>query len=325
MTGILRLTSCLCVLCLALATGGCQVVGGGTRIVGGAVRTVSGAAGGMTRGMLEMVGLRKKSSYSFEVNYKYPNHRNTWDEWISRTGAKVEGKKSASKASKRKFFAAMPQEANRQWAILLDKFAGPSREALAQKRIEELEQHTSIEDLWSVEEDKVVYVFQGRYPGQKNALAKRDLKRTQMTVVAGRRPYRDAKLMALNERRAPDPGGEYDLRNFPGKYTLQIGFYTPEMGKAFRKEAEKDAAALRKKGTSAYFYHGQRMSILTIGLFSYEEAFIPGPSGQDRYAPEVHEIREKFPYHSANRAPIEELRKGGKIKQRSLLVRIPYS
>ena len=65
------------------------------------------------------------------------------------------------------------------------------------------------------------------------------------------------------------------------------------------------------------------MSILTIGLFEYEDAFLIGRTGQDQYGPEIRKLRQKYPYHNGNRKPIHVTQQGRRVKQRSLMVRIP--
>jgi hypothetical protein len=305
--------------------GGCQVLSGGAQLIGGTLQGAGQLIVNVGDGALRLVGLKKTPHIGMTITDKYSKKDRTWAAWINRTGGRAEGNRDRDDDQTFAQYIASQRNQGSQWAILLETFSGPTRQERVRERLEELREHTGMRRLWSVEHEETMYLYRGQYPKRNDLTAIRDLRRTHNTIFKGKRPYQEAKLVALNEKKAPNLAAEFDLRSFPGMYTLQIEIFTREMGKKYQTIAEERAAKLRKDGAKAYFYHGRRMSIVTIGLFDYQDAFVTGRTGQDQYAPEILKIQDKHPFHSANGKTIEERRGGRLTKQKSLLVKVPTS
>jgi hypothetical protein len=107
---------------------------------------------------------------------------------------------------------------------------------------------------------------------------------------------------------------EYDLstlRQRRGKsalYTLQVAAYTRMDGKAatekdlaeFRAAAEKAVVELRREGEEAFYHHGQRMSVVTVGVFGEKDVdpVRPPPVGKESMV--VQMARQRHPLNLVN-------------------------
>jgi hypothetical protein len=120
----------------------------------------------------------------------------------------------------------------------------------------------------------------------------KDLKKIKaLGDTAGRRYFLAARVVPMP---TPDVGpAEWDLRNVRGKYTLQVATYFNTGDVQDRKEAAvAKVRQLRSKGHDAYYYHGLRQSIVTVG----EEALLD-KSGQVRYVNyggERHQVAHRY-------------------------------
>ena len=84
------------------------------------------------------------------------------------------------------------------------------------------------------------------------------------------------------------------------------------------------AAALREDGDRAFYYHGPHRSMVTVGLFTFDDDFIQ--EGKQRaYGPGIEELREKYPYNLVNGITVIQRNKDGETigEQQSLIVRVP--
>jgi hypothetical protein len=89
----------------------------------------------------------------------------------------------------------------------------------------------------------------------------------QLTDQRGDRPFQHCFFVALS---SPDPvaPSEWDLRNARGYWTLQIAAYLDDPR---RKEAAVEAVrGFREAGIEAYFYHGETISSVCIGVWPEE-------------------------------------------------------
>src|SRR5262249_24035027 len=89
-----------------------------------------------------------------------------------------------------------------------------------------------------------------------------------------------------------------------------------------RKAAEQAAARFRQEGEQAFYYHGPRMSMVTIGAFNIEDFDPQTPSYQST---RLLEVRKRHPYNLYNGAGIKVINKanGRSELQPSSLVEIP--
>ena len=121
--------------------------------------------------------------------------------------------------------------------------------------------------------------------------------------------------------RPPEPRHEHDLRNHPGAYTLQIGFYDEQFGDQFRQAAQEAAQVLRNDGHEAYFYHGPHRSMVTVGLFTENDFVQDGV--QSVYGPRIRELQQKHPYNLGNgRTLIQKVAGENLGEQPSFIVRV---
>ena len=109
--------------------------------------------------------------------------------------------------------------------------------------------------------------------------------------LADTRPWRFEGLSAAHRR-------ALDLAQHSGKYSLQVAFYDAESGPEYRRLAEQEARNLRKKGAEAYFYHGDNMSLVTVGVFEDSDFVQVGNSFA--YGDNVKLLQAKFPYNMGN-------------------------
>jgi len=217
-------------------------------------------------------------------------------------------------------------DATRPQTITLGGMQGPDRVERAREQADRFARQTGLDAFWVADDgDRAVINF-GRYTNESEA--DRDLEQLKRLALAGR--FRPA-MVALVPVDQPDSGetGKYDLRavDIPDAiYTLQVGMYDAEYGADFREAAERAAAEYRAAGEEAYFYHGPRQSLVTIGIFGHPAARViqEGPNrGQTEYHPIIRQqYQSKHPYakHNGRRVPIDE---SGERFMPSFLVRIP--
>lgn len=175
----------------------------------------------------------------------------------------------------------------------------------------------------------------GNFADPDDASAQAELKRVQQLEVDGKRPYQAAYLI-------PPPSGslqgrlpQYNLlrakANFGDSalYTLQVAVYgredLPRPTEAdladTRKAAEDAVIALRKEGEQAFYYHGPRLSMVTVGVFDLSDFDPQLP----RYkSSKLIAAQKRHPYNLYNGAAIKEKPKGAPERlQPSNLVAIP--
>ena len=215
------------------------------------------------------------------------------------------------------------------YAVGLDTFRGPDRFRKAHERMRALKEQAGLADLWTVDRDATLELYLGRFRGPTDPLAKAALDRVRAAEVDGRRIYKDAALAALGAGAARARQQDFDelnLRRFSnrGKLTLQVAVYDEAYGADFRNAAEEAAAALREDGDRAFYYHGPHRSMVTVGLFTFDDDFIQ--EGKQRaYGPGIEELREKYPYNLVNGITVIQRHKDGETigEQQSLIVRVP--
>ena len=211
------------------------------------------------------------------------------------------------------------------WAIHIAQLQGEDAQQRARNAIKFLADHANVPDLWYQKRGDTVDLYRGRYLNPTHENAQSDLRQTRMLVINGKRPYQQVELVPLIPA-----GGDHlpmhptDLRKHSGMYTLQIGFFDDSSGESFREAAEHTVESLRKNGVEAFFYHGPNRSLITTGLFTYEQAFVVGSHGQDEYSPGVLELQKRFPCNLGNGVSLELQQQA---KQRgapgSFLVQVP--
>lgn len=222
-----------------------------------------------------------------------------------------------------------PREAA-QWTIELERYVGENRLAKAEALAAILRSEAGVPNVQVRDTGVAAIVSVGPVGDPNTPEAQATLERVRATAIDGMLPYRGAAWRPTGGVAGQQVYDPHDLRQFPGMYTLQIGFYDQRFGPNFRAAAEDAVRALRKAGDEAYFYHGPHLSIVTVGLFSYEEAFVtkenplsPG-TWVDAYSEAVRKLQEKYPYNLGNGLTLIEKVDGKTIgEQPSSLVRVP--
>lgn len=238
---------------------------------------------------------------------------NPWEDWAVRTGQMAKPKNSKIGEGQGTSYK---EDGN--WAILMDSFEGDDRQQKAQRLKKYLEKQTGVRDLWYHDMGDRTYLYRGRYDKPVVQEAMRDLRQTRLLFVDGWRPYRAVTIAQVGVSAKPE--SELDLRNYSGKYTLQIAFYNKEFGKNYQKKAEEYVNDLRKQKFEAYYYHGPRMTNVTVGLFTQEEAYT-GQQVLMQFSPVVKELQKKFPHNMGNNETVLEKSTGR--PQKSKLVIVP--
>ncbi len=207
------------------------------------------------------------------------------------------------------------------WVILIQTFEGNQRQHAAQALIHQLETQQRMPDLWMHDDGGRTSVYRGRYPGSADPGAISDLQQTRSITLSDGSVLSTAALVSLSDTNNTPEASALDLRQHPGMYSLQIGFYDEAFGSDFRSAAQQAAQALRKQGEEAYFCHGPNRSMVTLGLFT--DADFEQQGTIRGYGPEVKALQEKYPYNLGNGLTIIEKVRGQTMgEQPSFLVRM---
>jgi hypothetical protein len=194
------------------------------------------------------------------------------------------------------------------WAIVLETFKGANAVGQAQQRLPEVSTLLKRSDLTIRVRETGCALVLGSYPSADSDAAQRDLKAvraTEITAPGGfkARPYEKAFLAAPS---VSDRGQlpEFDLQTLRRRlgtqtaYTVQIGVYeTPDKPEEAKRAAEKAAKVLRDAGEKAFYYHGPRRSVVTIGVFTTRD--IDQNTNRPRN-PEIARIRKDYPLNLLN-------------------------
>jgi len=155
--------------------------------------------------------------------------------------------------------------------------------------------------------------------------ARNDLEMIRSMVSGQMQPFQLARIV---EMPTPDPGPpEWNLRNAPGTYSLQIAYCFDKPGLPNHKEvAVEICKTLRQEGEEAWYLHNDRVSVVTVGHFD-ESAIETDAQGRAvRYSPAVVALqnkREEFKYNTECGRKVVRVMGGKRIAATSVLIRIP--
>ena len=239
----------------------------------------------------------------------------TWDnfadDYASAGGNVTVGGRERDKRDSNGLYRDRP-ESEGDWAILIRTFDGKGHAKEAKQFVKKLQQDTNMSDLWTKKHDDKTYVYRGRYFDPSGFAANDELRQTQMTRFEDERPFQHVSVARVVQKRIESGDGgtvevtaEMDLSRHSNRdlYSLQVGAYDEAYGKERKRAAEQFAAVLRADGDTAFFYHKPHMSMVTVGLFTRKEAFVPiqvGDHMRDGYSPAVHKLQQKHPYNLLN-------------------------
>lgn len=223
-----------------------------------------------------------------------------------------------------------------EWSIVLASFPREGGEAQASGVLQVVRSTPGLDRAYLDLRGKSVVVAYGSYPSGGDPAAQRDLRRLRDLEIGGRRPFEAAVI-------APPPFSgiagtipEYDLSTARQRfgvraiYALQVAVYerggdkdpTPQELQEVRLAAERAAVEFRREGELAFYYHGPRRSMVTLGLFADADYDVQRP---ERESPLLTLLRQKYPYNLVNGATyLVRVRGQSKAtEQPSFVVRVP--
>lgn len=196
------------------------------------------------------------------------------------------------------------------WAIALAFYSGAQHRAIAMENAPIIAQQSGRTDLRvrSLERGSVIVAGTYRGPGDPNAMA--ELERLKGIAVGDARPFASAYLAppvtdSVDARQV----GEFDLRGAKARfgeknavYTLEFTLYNEGGARDYRSAAERTVLQLRGEGETAFYYHGNHSSVVTLGLFG-DDAIDPRTN---RYSPAVDALQRRFKFAMVNdeKAPV---------------------
>lgn len=222
------------------------------------------------------------------------------------------------------------------WTIILAGFDREKEGPLAADALDKVRVEAGLTEAYLEERGKALVVAYGRYPSPSDPQAKQDLERIKAMRVGGAgggadsgggggggggTPFSSAVLAPPVYESLPGTIPDYDLRNVKAQYgvdalyTLQIGVYTvgnqaeptaKNLGE-IRSAAEKAVVNLRREGEMAFYYHGPRRSMVTIGVFGPKDYDVQRPQNT---SPVLTLLKRKYPHNLENGAGVRRKRPG---------------
>ncbi|CAN5661130.1 hypothetical protein BH09PLA1_BH09PLA1_35390 [soil metagenome] len=195
---------------------------------------------------------------------------------------------NASASAKKDAPVAPPKDA--QFTLYCADYTGPSHVDIANRMKQELIQNSGLRSWYIIHQEDRSTLFHGYYKELDDAALKHDRAAIEsLEDRQGNRVVRSAIAVSVD---APDPvappewnlanvrHGELDLKHY---WTLQIGAYKDDLK---RKQAAVDAVrAARQAGIEAYYFHGDTVSSVCVGVWPEEALRIDGmkrlPGGRD--------------------------------------------
>lgn len=207
------------------------------------------------------------------------------------------------------------------WSIFIAGYRGDDAAMKAQQLVDQL-RSGGLAGVYAEQREATWVVAYGGYRSPTDEAARADLEAVRSLAVDGTQPFAGAILTPPKVLGGSMP--EYDLslvRKREGgsraKYTLQVAQYCrPDRSQPseedlleFRKAAEAACLTLRREGEDAFFYHGPRMSLVTVGLFTEGDYTTTSSTNQQGglvvsrkpiESAALKLAREKFPYNLIN-------------------------
>jgi hypothetical protein len=211
--------------------------------------------------------------------------------------------------------------AERAWSIVLATFDGASARSDAERALSFVRSEGGFPGAFIERREGGAAILTGRYEGPDDPDARRDLASVRSQPAFARAFLARRQIGAplggmpnLNLLRAKEGYGDR------AQYTLQVAVYESDDRSERMRAAEQAAAALRREGETAFYYHGATRSMVTVGVFS-DEDFDPS-TGVESAA--LRDARRRHPYNLLNGRGIRERGPDGReALQRSALVQIP--
>lgn len=190
------------------------------------------------------------------------------------------------------------------WTIGLKPFAGEGARQRAEQELARISRVSALGQAFIMQNGDRAVICIGKETSPSSTEAIALLERVRKARVDGATPFARAFYI-------PPTGqaqSNLDLRSAPRTfgptaiYSLQIGAYGRADSKApsdrdirqAREKAEEAVDELRRQGELAFYYHGPSMSMVTIGIFSYNDI------QQESLSYEIRTLMERFPHNLFN-------------------------
>jgi hypothetical protein len=260
----------------------------------------------------------------------------------NRPDFKEEGKKLFDK-NRQNPGASRPGAQQEGWSIAVFTFRGDERAKESRQVLEFVRTTGRLPEARMEERGESVVILVGDFPDPQAAAAKAELDRvrsiTVPTEVNGKvesaKPYALAFLAPPTREAAQGSRPEINLlrvreQNPTAMYSFQVAAYgredikdrvpTEDELKEARRSAEQAALQLRSEGEQAFYYHGPRMSLVTIGIF---DATDYDPQMPQFESDRLRQVRKRHPLNLYNGKAIKVKADGKQQLQKSQLVDLP--
>jgi hypothetical protein len=209
------------------------------------------------------------------------------------------------------------------WSVFIAAFRGDDKQAQAEEGLRRVRTLGGLPEAFIEARGEALVVAYGSFAEATSPEARAALERVRTMEIEfdGKRgkPFESAVLVPP-EAASAGTIPEYDLRqarkqNAWAIYTLQVAFYgkldgppaTPQETQEFRKAAEEAAVRLRREGDLAFYYHGQRGSTVTVGLFGADDFVAAQGAGKPEYeSPALKALRKRYPNNLVNGAGVRQ-------------------
>lgn len=185
------------------------------------------------------------------------------------------------------------------WAILLERISGPEHQSRANQRAASLSRALGRSDVRVRAVSSGSAVVVGGYAGPDDPRAQDDLGYVKSLSVQGTRPYAMAMLVPPPVEDGANPRHSLveAAKSLESIYThtLQVAVFAGDEAQR-RGDAERYCAQLRSQGHEAYYFHGRRVSSVTIGAFTARD-FDMQTGG---VSPRLERLQEQFPHNLYN-------------------------
>ncbi len=224
------------------------------------------------------------------------------------------------------------------WTIVVAVFRGEDQAELAKLGLNKVQTEGGLPEAFIEKRGQSTVVATGHFSDGSTPEVAAELKRVQEIKVgtAGQRPYMYALLAPPINKEQPGSLPQYNLSQARvlfgdnALYTLQVGVYGREdLDHASEKDlaearaaAEQAALRLRQEGEMAFYHHGPRRSMVTVGVFDTTDF---DPSAPTFKSARLLDAMKRHPNNLYNGAGIKQKIKGQKEGrlQPSTLVAIP--
>lgn len=223
-----------------------------------------------------------------------------------------------------------------KWCIALASLRGPERDEATPVALDRIRTKGQLPNAYADRRANATIIAYGQYDSPDDPQAVADLKRIREIQVDGQSPYIFAILSPPAEANKIGNLPEYNLVQAKRLFgedalqSLQVAVYgrddlknpTEKDLQECRAKAEEYCTQLRREGEVAFYYHGTRRSMVTIGVFDITDYDPQLPTFNSQ---RLAELKKRHPYNLYNGAAIREKRPGQKEGrlQPSTLVKIP--